>query len=843
MSKAGIKNLPMILADCKTEEEVKSEFAKFFKYKLDTRLRMDLYTSNILFEFKYSRNFQAHNTKAPVIAQALYYIREIKYGKLELSVPAYICVVDKNEAFFVETTACKAVYDSQDEKFDWDRAPSTPCPNIVKAVSKLEKVKHAHVYSFSQDEDFDNFKIQLGRYSQFQPELDFSIFDKKSITEDNFETAFRLWSEDFGPYVENGRKAAEYFLSDLQDGKSQILRDTSEVAFDMGDNTLIKKPMPLEKYEHFWKTYSKISDLRIIHSIWQRVDRLSVEDFRRFTGEFYTPVTFAKKGLDYLEKIVGERWWEKGYRLWDMAAGTGNLEYDIPEEALPYCYISTFLKEDAEYCARLYPQATVFQYDYLNDDVALLHHGGLDIIKTGVPPKMPKKLFDDLQNPEIKWIVFINPPFATSNVGARDSTVSKDSVSITVVRSLMAEEGLLETSRELFSQFLWRISRDFSDKQAHLGMFSKIKYINANNDQKMRETFFRFSFEGGFCFPSKAFPGNKGDFPVGFLVWNLGKTADLRDQSIELDVFNVAMEKIGRKQVPSVDRHEALSKWVDRPPTTKVLPPLQNAITVGDSHKDVRDRVAERFLFSLMAAGNDFSQQNKTALLAGPYVSAGGMSVTPENFDKAMVWHAVRRIPKATWLNDRDQWMQPTSPLPEEFVADCVVWSAFSNSNQVSSLAEISYQGETYDLPNQLFPYTLDEVRAWSCTLSSIQSSLQSATKDRFFAEWLRDRRLSLESQSVVDAGKVLYQLFFANSASMPWPQFKIKRWDVGLYQVRRALNEVGQGAEELESLNSAQLALRAKLLPQISELGFLQGVERLFEDEMETDPAISAPN
>jgi hypothetical protein len=241
-----------------------------------------------------------------------------------------------------------------------------------------------------------------------------------------------------------------------------------------------------------------------------------------------------------------------------------------------------------------------------------------------------------------------------------------------------------------------------------------------------------------------------------------------------------------------------------------------------------------------MAAGNDFSQQNKTALLAGPYVSAGGMSVTPENFDKAMVWHAVRRIPKATWLNDRDQWMQPTSPLPEEFETDCAVWSAFSNSNQVSSLAEIAYQGDTYDLPNQLFPYPLDEVRAWTCTLGSMQSSLQSATKDRFFAQWLSDRKLSSEAQSVIDAGRVLYQLFFANSASMPWPQFKIKRWDVGLYQVRRAFNEVGQGADELESLNLALLALRAKLLPQISKLGFLQGVEKLFEDEIEAESANS---
>ena len=54
-----------------------------------------------------------------------------------------------------------------------------------------------------------------------------------------------------------------------------------------------------------------------------------------------------------------------------------------------------------------------------------------------------------------------------------------------------------------------------------------------------------------------------------------------------------------------------------------------------------------------MSKGNDFANQNYNALFSGPYVSAGGMSVTENNFEKAMIVHAVRRIPKASWLNDR----------------------------------------------------------------------------------------------------------------------------------------------------------------------------------------------
>lgn len=143
----------------------------------------------------------------------------------------------------------------------------------------------------------------------------------------------------------------------------------------------------------------------MVHSVWQRIDRLSKEDFRRFAGEFYTPIEFASKAIDYLVKTIGERWWERGCRLWGMAAGIGNLEYKPPEEVLPSCYLSTLLEDDAKYCAQIYPDATVFQYDYLNEDVDPFFESRMDLVAMGATAKMPKKLQDDLRNSDIKWIV------------------------------------------------------------------------------------------------------------------------------------------------------------------------------------------------------------------------------------------------------------------------------------------------------------------------------------------------------------------------------------------------------------------------------------------------------
>ena len=89
---------------------------------------------------------------------------------------------------------------------------------------------------------------------------------------------------------------------------------------------------------------------------------------------------------------------------------------------------------------------------------------------------------------------------------------------------------------------------------------------------------------------------------------------------------------------------------------------------------------------------------------------------------------------------------------------------------------------------------------------------------------------LSPAASAVLDAGKKLYQVFYAELMNTRWMQFKIETWDVGIYQVRSALKDAGLGAAELVALKSAHDALRAKLLPQVYSLGFLNPDVEYFE-------------
>ena len=460
--------------------------------------------------------------------------------------------------------------------------------------------------------------------------------------------------------------------------------------------------------------------------------------------------------------------------------------------------VSTLIKDEADYCANIFPDATVFQFDYLND----------------ATDKLPKKLRDDLNNPNIKWIIFINPPYATANNNQDRNLFNKDKISMTSIRKLMTEENLGEVSRELFSQFIYRISKDFSNRQSLLGIFSTPKYINSTNDQKFRDKIFRYKFERGFILHSKNFEGCKGNFSVSFMIWNLSEKISFEEQKISLDVYDSEVEKVGEKIFKPARREEFLSKWIERKPAINKFPPLSGALNVAYKNKDRRDRISDGFLASLVVKGNEFSNQTYVSILSAPYVSAGAFSITAENFEQAMIVHMVRRLPKATWLNDRDQFLQPTKPLPREFITDAVIWSLFAPSNQTASLRDVEYEGEVYQIRNNFYPFALSELKSWECTSPTIRMRIFTATEDRFAAKWIKNNRaaLSTEARAVLNAGREIYKRFYAELIRLDVRKWKIADWDAGWYQIRMSLD----ATIDLS-------ALKEKLLPQIYELGFLR--------------------
>lgn len=810
-----------LLLKAKTEEEVKHAYAEHFGLDYDTQFHHDLYSPEIFFEFKFSHSLQKRDSRATVLAQVMYYIRRLRLAHADKVVPPVICVADGQHAFFTSTIKWQK-FCGKEYKYDWDLAPSTPDSKLIADIAAFAEVDSIKVFDVQYEVEYEMFSQRLIEYRAKQLALDLKV--KKWITEENFEEVFDYWYKCFGESVRNGTKPSRYFLCDIRKDRSVYDKKENKVIFRIGPNQRIaKKILPME-YEEFWSNYEKVTDDAVSRNILAKVDRLTDEPIRRFTGEFFTPVSFARKAHGYLESIVGPKWWTRNYRLWDMAAGTGNLEWFLPSDSYKSIYLSTLHHEDAQHCKRVFPGATVFQYDYLNDDVENLLAQQQSLFAQ--QRKLPENLMNDLANPAIKWIIFINPPFATSQK-AGYSGESKRSVSDTKIRPLMHAQGLGEVSRELFAQFLFRIRGEFAGKQAYLGLFSTLKYLNSNNDQKFRDKVFQFRFEDGFVFSSENFSGTRqaNAFPVGFLVWDLAHHKKLETQKIEVAVLDDDTSKIGRKLIVAEHRSRFLNKWVDRLPATEIMPPLGGAITVKGDNIDVRDRVAKGFLASLMTLGNDVQHYNNVALLSGPYVSAGALSIVPENFDKAMIVHAVRKNVRKTWVNDRDQFLQPTRKPSSSFVRRCAVWNLFADSNQTASLRNVVYKGKTYQVINHFFPFPVSAVRRWEISDSDISRSLTRDPADRFVAEWLKEQELDSASKKLLQLGREIYKTFFEKYKDLPTTKYKVEHWDAGWWQIKKCLVEAGFEKERLEEIENIKKQLGVQISEAALDLGIVTSV------------------
>jgi hypothetical protein len=222
----------------------------------------------------------------------------------------------------------------------------------------------------------------------------------------------------------------------------------------------------------------------------------------------------------------------------------------------------------------------------------------------------------------------------------------------------------------------------------------------------------------------------------------------------------------------------------------------------------------------MYCGGNDFqTAPTQTAIFSGVYGNGHGICIEPDIYEQCMVVYAVRRIPPATWINDRDQFLAPSISLPGIYMTDCVIWSLFSGSNQSVSMRDVVYAGSTYQIANEFFPYTIDEIQGWECSDPEVY---MSATSDRYSATYLQTHVCSPLTQAVLDAGRAVYREFYRQYVHLDKAKYKIQNWDAGWYQIRNSLVDAGYATEELSRLKIAHTALGQDILPRIYEYGFL---------------------
>ncbi|MGL4668689.1 MAG: hypothetical protein ACRCWR_12280, partial [Saezia sp.] len=326
--------------------------------------------------------------------------------------------------------------------------------------------------------------------------------------------------------------------------------------------------------------------------------------------------------------------------------------------------------------------------------------------------------------------------------------------------------------------------------------------------------------QAGFIVHSKAFDGLKGSFPIGFLIWETNHKKNAKRTPIT-EIITGILDKnakaIGEKRFYSFPNNTFLNEWLTRPKANKqVVIPLKNAVSPYTSAKYL-DKWSDNALGYMWCQNNDLQHaEQQTIIYSSVYGGGHGFYITPENLWQAAVIFSMRRLIKPTWVNDRDQFLQPTKELSDEFKNDCLVWTLFHRCNRTVSANDLEWNGQRWSIVNHFIPFTESEL-----------GSPERFESD-FMVQYLEDKVLSPEAQVVMDEGKKLWQVYFSQTDEYSVREaLKLNRADVGWYQVRKALearNEAGSGVPiDFSAFKQAYEGLSEKLRPQVFELGFMR--------------------
>lgn len=763
--------------------------------------------THVLLEFKYDDDLKSSLTQAKIYAQCIYYLK--KFHESGERVPQALFVGDKNECFVLESAIFEKFLFRTD--IDWSIAPSQAYKNNILIRELIDMIDSGKISPFVFDID-DDFKFSeiVNKLTEIGDEAERI---KIKITPRTLERVFRYFEENvikekkdkFSP-----NERANLFVQLITNPQENYLHPKKRNVLStkaFGDVRIDSK-----QFRSFFgyfdgENYSP----RQKEALTSSVDRIVEDVTRRSKGEFFTPTEFVDLAHDYITKQYGNDWKER-FVVWDSCCGTMNLTRDYKFKEL---YCSTLEASDLETASQhgYNPEATKFQYDFLNDG----------------PEKLPQGLRDAIeQGKEILFL--INPPYATpANMGA--NTTHKAGIANTAIAQQMKEEKTWgSVTRSIQAQFLYRIHRlQKKHNNIHLAIFCKPIYMTGGSYEKFRDQFFSdFKYDSGFLFQASHFTDVKGQWGINFAIMSPGKHIGNTFPHDLIGVEEASLETAGKKILYNTDGARSMSSWSrgDLPNKT----PMQPALRLGSAVRPVGVESSRGGCFGYFMSNANSPYDNAMSVALFTSVSCKGFGVTETNFSRSIMAFAARKLIKGNWINDKDEYLAPNENHPEfdQFYYDSIVYSLFNNSSQQSSLRQIDYKGKKWDIKNEFFWMGREKILELAEEHNFDELYQDSKfDKDRYvhnllFGEEKIYDKLSPDAQEVLDMATNLMKKSFGmrKIVSEEHPEYHLNSWDAGYAQMKLVWKDYFP--EEFKAFRDKYKEFNDRLVPMVYELGFL---------------------
>ena len=746
-----------------------------------------------LMEFKDDFNLSNKTELAKVLCQSIFYIKRF-YDK-GIVPPSTIFVADRNE--------CTVLHVNDVIKYlEMDLNWSTP-PSQAHTITEL-------LLSIVKDENIKPFIYSSNNFAECVEkikDLTDNVQRRVLVTDKNITEVFRYFDEKvLGKNKLTTNERANLFVQILVNKDDNYLHPVKKrktvVTKSFGEVSLISRDAFESFFGHFSSSYTPSQK----HKLAAVVDRIIEDTTRRKQGEFFTPAIWVDKAHEYIASVYGEDWKEK-YIVWDPAWGTGNLTRDYKFKEL---YVSTLNQSDIDTANQMgyNPEAVKFQYDFLNDDYE----------------KLPVGLRNAIENGK-EIIVLMNPPYGTANDNVN---VNKDGMALTKINEKMKEGKWGPSSQQLYTQFLFRIN--FIGGNFRIGCFTPPLFLSGESYKSFRKKFFEnFIFSKGFLMNAKNFDGTS-EWGISFTIFDKG--VESRDD-FNYDVLETSklftIENVGEKVVYNTDNSISLSDWFQNKGKVIDFPTFQSALSIKESKRGVG--VLPNSLGTLVMGGNNINHStNSVFILTGGIASRNGkLYFNNSNFMDAVTIFSSRKLISQTWINQKDEYLKPKTEnvFYEQFKFDSVIYSLFNSASNQSSLRQVEYKDQLWDIKNEFFWMSVEKMKeladqnGYDELYNDARTSSDRYVHKLLFGEEKIYDKLSPDAKLVLDKATELVEKSMELRQVMANDENHLNSWDAGYAQLKLVWKEYFQ--EDFKEFRQLYKNLEDRMRPLVYELGFLK--------------------
>lgn len=767
----------------------------------------------LIIEYKFNEMMFNTVSRAKVLVQVIYYIKKFEQNGMIL--PNVCMVGDKDECFVMHTNELLKYLD---ENVDWSISPSNAATANPDLVLKISQDANINPFIFEIDENF-NFKLVAEKIKDLAENIQRYV----RVTEHNLSKIFDYFCKNVlkGKTKLSGHDMVEIFMGVIGDKMNYFQHPSSpNILVCKGRNVNMNGNAFKSFFGYFDRNYTP-QETMCLNGI---ADRLIVDADRRNSGDFWTPTMFVDYAHDMISKKLGEDWKEK-YVVWDNCCGSLNLTRDYKFGEL---YCSTLYQSELNIGADYNPEATKFQFDFLNDEI-VSKNSLLGVYND----KLPKGLKDALINNK-PIVFFINPPYATANVMSTDEK-HKAGVAKTMINEQMLKDKIGASSQNLYAQFLYRIiqiKNEFNLTNCHIALFSPTLFLTGSSYAKFRNVFLNeFSFDNAIQFKASHFADVADNWGISFSIWHNGETFEKNNFNYTLiDNENGEIVEIGNKVVYNIDGLKTASEWAKEP--IKKLKTFEtinvsSAIKIRPDTSDNRGTNFDGSFGYFLNAGNNVNKNTQSvSLFTMAYGNGNGHGINTDNFDRCTTLFSARRLVKEEWFNWIDEYIAPNTEHPayNEFVNDSLIYSLFESKSNQSSLRNVDYKGKKWDIKNEFFWLSNKEIENLSNTNGFTQTYNDARTsKERYVYNKLQTITLSPEAQDVLNkASDIVRNTFkYRELFNQEHPEYQIMNWDCGWYQIKALAKEYAKS--DYEEFVKLFKELENKMRPMVYTLGFLK--------------------